>query len=91
MYYCEWRYCSCTGPARRSRAEHRETDCMPFSNRTVTTTRPIAPRLARFSQAVHWATDCIPTISAQDKSDPLDMNIDGMLWVMVKEIRTSPR
>ena len=45
----------------------------------------------RFSQAVHWTTDCIPTITAQDKSDLLDMNIHGMLWVMVKDIRTSPR
>ena len=50
-----------------SRTQHRGTDCTPFPNRTVTTTRPIAPRPARFHQAVHRATDCFPVTKERER------------------------
>ena len=52
-------------PAVGSRSVHRETASGSSSHHT-TTTRPIAPRPARFRQAWHWETDCFPvTISAR--------------------------
>ena len=75
--FCEWRHNSRSSPARRSRAEHRETDCNAVSN--CNTTRSVAPDQPDSARpCIEAARAFQPTVTKRTHSTLTMAKDDGM-------------